>query len=185
MSDERVTSSSEGNTPSPRGNAPMVVARPDARPSGPVRAAGSLAVATALELRDLHRAPARGLVVDDEPSICEVLAKWLGRHGGFEVLTATSGEAALAILRHDPIDVLVLDLRIPDLRGDAIFELAAALQPHLRSSTLFITGDITERAQALIGACGCHFERKPFRHLRDVEDAVRALVPPEPTRRRA
>jgi DNA-binding NtrC family response regulator len=115
------------------------------------------------------------LVVDDEPSICKALSIALSR-AGYDVITAQSGEAALAYVRSRPIDVLVLDLRIPDTRGDVVFELAAATQPHLRAQTLFMTGDITERAQKLITACRCHFLRKPF-DLRDLNDAVAALRP--------
>lgn len=115
------------------------------------------------------------LVVDDEPSICKALSIALKR-AGYEAITAESGEAALAFVRTRGIDVLVLDLRIPDTRGDVVFELAAAIQPQLRAQTLFMTGDITERAQKLITACRCNFLRKPF-DLRDLLDAVAALSP--------
>ncbi len=119
--------------------------------------------------------PVSVLVVDDEPSICKALSIALSR-AGYEAITAQSGEAGLAFIRARAIDVLVLDLRIPDTRGDVVFELAAAIQPHLREQTLFMTGDITERAQKLIGACRCNFLRKPF-DLRDLLDAVAALSP--------
>ena len=64
----------------------------------------------------------RILVVDDEPSICKALSAALTR-AGYDVATAQSGEAALAIVRAEHIDVLLLDLRIPDMRGDIIFEV--------------------------------------------------------------
>jgi DNA-binding response OmpR family regulator len=117
----------------------------------------------------------RVLVVDDEPAICRALAIALQR-AGCEAMTAESGEAALALLRTQPVDALVLDLRIPDMRGDALFHLAAALQPHLRRQTMFVTGDVTDRAEILIRACGVPWVRKPF-ILADVTDTVRALVP--------
>lgn len=117
----------------------------------------------------------RVLVVDDEPAICKALTMALVR-AGFDALAAQTGESALAILRSERIDVLVVDLRIPDTRGDVIFELAAAIQPHLRTQTLFLTGDISERALRLIAACKCPSLRKPF-ELRELIDAVSALVP--------
>ena len=117
----------------------------------------------------------RVLVVDDEPSICKALTMALSR-GGYDALAAQSGEGALAILRSEHIDVMLIDLRIPDMRGDVIFEVAVGHQPHLRYQTLFMTGDITERAYKLIAACKCHFLRKPF-DLRDMTDAVVALSP--------
>ena len=117
----------------------------------------------------------RVLIVDDEPSICKALSMALAR-AGYDAIAAQSGESALAIVRNEHVDVMLLDLRIPDMRGDVIFEVASGHQPHLRYQTLFMTGDITERAHQLIAACKCHFLRKPF-DLRDMTDAVAALAP--------
>lgn len=117
----------------------------------------------------------RVLVVDDEPSICKALTIALAA-AGHEALFALSGEAALGIVRSEQIDVLLVDLRIPGIRGDVIFELAVGYQPHLRCQTLFMTGDPTERARRSIAACKCNFLRKPF-DLRDLTDAVTALIP--------
>jgi len=115
------------------------------------------------------------LLVDDEPAICKALALALSR-AGFRVTTALSGETAMSVVRTDQIDVLVVDLRIPDMRGDILFELAAAIQPQLPTRTLFTTGDITERAQELIEACRCPLLRKPF-DLKDLIEWVRAVQP--------
>ena len=119
--------------------------------------------------------PIRVLVVDDEPAICRALSIALQR-SGYEVLFAESGDAALALLRKEHVDMLVIDLRIPDTRGDVVFELAAAIQPHLRTQTLFMTGDISERAHKLILSCKCPSVRKPF-ELRELIEAVEAIAP--------
>lgn len=120
--------------------------------------------------------PIRVLVVDDEPSICRALSIALGRAGCMAFVAGT-GDEAVSWLRRERLDVLVLDLRIPDLRGDAVYQLAVALQPNLRGATLFITGDVTERAETLMHACGgACFVRKPF-ELADVVNAVFALAP--------
>ena len=115
------------------------------------------------------------LLVDDEPAICKALGIALTR-AGFRVSTALSGDAANAVLRGEHVDVMVVDLRIPDMRGDALFELAAAVQPHLRTRTMFTTGDITERAQQLIEATRCPLLRKPF-DLKDLIEWVRRVDP--------
>jgi DNA-binding NtrC family response regulator len=117
----------------------------------------------------------RILVVDDEPSICKALSAALTR-AGYDVATAQSGEAALATVRAEHIDVLLLDLRIPDMRGDIIFEVAAATQPQLAYQTVFMTGDITEKAASLIAACRCVMLRKPF-DLTELFDAIAAIAP--------
>ena len=115
------------------------------------------------------------LLVDDEPAICKALAIALTR-AGFRASTALSGDIAMETIRREHVDVLVVDLRIPDMRGDTFFELAAATQPHLRNRTLFTTGDITERAQDLIEACRCPLLRKPF-DLKDLIEWVRGVQP--------
>jgi DNA-binding NtrC family response regulator len=117
----------------------------------------------------------RALIVDDEPSICRLLAATLS-DVGYEAVTAQSGESALAIIRGEHIDILLLDFRIPDMRGDIIFEFAAATQPHLAYQTLFMTGDILDSSKALIRACKCNYLQKPF-ELDVLTDALAAIAP--------
>jgi DNA-binding response OmpR family regulator len=119
----------------------------------------------------------RVLIVDDEPSICRALIIALSR-AGFDATAAHSGEHGHELVRQGRFDALVLDLRIPDMRGDVFFHLAVSLQPHLRGHTVFITGDVTERAQTLIDDCQCPLVRKPFK-LDEVIAAVAAFTPPE------
>ncbi|HXE60140.1 MAG TPA: response regulator [Gemmatimonadaceae bacterium] len=104
---------------------------------------------------------ARVLVVDDEPSICRALSIALSR-AGYEVRAVESGEIGATLVRSEHFDCLITDLRIPDMRGDVLFELASSLQPHLRNRTIFTTGDASERAQDLLEACGCTVLQKPF-----------------------
>jgi len=124
---------------------------------------------------EMHRQRVRVLIVDDEPAICKALKIALER-AGYEAIAAQSGDSALTVLSLEPVDVLLLDLRIPDTRGDVVFELAAATHPHLRHQTLFMTGDISDRAYKLIQSCKCPSIRKPF-ELREMIAAVDALVP--------
>jgi DNA-binding NtrC family response regulator len=123
----------------------------------------------------LGRREIRVLLVDDEPAICKAYARAIAA-AGYEAITAQSGEAAMAVVRSEHIDVLLVDLRIPDTRGDVLFESAVAEQPHLRAATLFMTGDITERARQHIAACGCSYLQKPI-DLDVLIDAIAALVP--------
>jgi DNA-binding NtrC family response regulator len=115
------------------------------------------------------------LLVDDEPAICKALGYALTR-AGYRVTTTLTGEGANAVLRDEHVDLLVVDFRIPDMRGDALFELASAIQPHLRTRTIFTTGDISERAQQLIDATRCALLRKPF-DLTDLIEWVRSVHP--------
>ncbi|MGH7688206.1 MAG: response regulator [Gemmatimonadaceae bacterium] len=119
--------------------------------------------------------PTRVLIIDDEPAICKALSIGLSRMG-FYVRTALSGDDGIRILKEEPFDILVLDLRVQDMRGDVIFELAKAEQPGLTRRTLFVTGDISERADHIIAACKCPLLRKPF-ELRDLVNIVVSLAP--------
>ena len=123
----------------------------------------------------MQRERVRVLVVDDEPAICKALTIALQR-AGYDALSAQSGDSALAMLANEHVDVMLIDLRIPDTRGDVVFELAAATHPHLRHQTLFMTGDISERAARLVSSCKCQMIKKPF-ELREMLAAVEALVP--------
>jgi DNA-binding response OmpR family regulator len=58
----------------------------------------------------------RVLVVDDEPPIVELVRGYLVREG-MEVLTATDGPAAIAAVRDQAVDVVVLDVMLPGLDG--------------------------------------------------------------------
>jgi DNA-binding response OmpR family regulator len=56
------------------------------------------------------------LVVDDEPSIREVVSIYLSR-AGYRVLVAEDGQTALTILDEDPPNLVVLDLMLPKVDG--------------------------------------------------------------------
>ncbi|MFQ5532234.1 MAG: GAF domain-containing protein [Candidatus Methylomirabilales bacterium] len=59
------------------------------------------------------------LVVDDEPGILRVLRGVLERQG-YTVLTATSGTAATELVRTHPVNLVVLDILMPDVDGIAV-----------------------------------------------------------------
>jgi DNA-binding response OmpR family regulator len=56
------------------------------------------------------------LVVDDEPKIVQIARDYL-ENAGFSVLAANSGEAALSSVRNQTVDLIVLDLGLPDIDG--------------------------------------------------------------------
>ena len=64
---------------------------------------------------------ARVLVADDEPNLRKVLRARLERDG-YSVATAVDGESALAYLADNPVDVLISDLRMPNMDGMALLE---------------------------------------------------------------
>ena len=91
----------------------------------------------------IHAAPANGrtirgngeliLIVDDEPQIRDITAAILSRHG-YRVLLAGDGTEAVAIFasRSSEIDAIVTDLRMPNLDGIALANVAQHLNPAVK-----------------------------------------------------
>jgi two-component system response regulator PilR (NtrC family) len=63
------------------------------------------------------------LVVDDEPSMREMLFIMLKREG-YDVVLADCGKAAVEILRHRPVDLLISDIKMPDMSGVDVLRAA-------------------------------------------------------------
>jgi two-component system OmpR family response regulator len=115
--------------------------------------------------------PLRLLIVDDEPSICQALALLFKWHG-IDVITALAASEAVRALAQFQFDVLLIDLRLRDARGDSVFRAAVELDATFRERTLFMTGDITDEAERIIAATNCPYLRKPF----DITLAVQAIA---------
>src|SRR4029453_9811798 len=80
--------------------------------------------------------PVRILVIDDEPSIVQGLAKLLRREG-YRVATAANGRHALAQLQVQPYDVILSDLHMPELDGQAFYALLRQQYPALCARVIF------------------------------------------------
>jgi DNA-binding response OmpR family regulator len=65
------------------------------------------------------RARARILVVEDEPRLGELLRLYLEREG-HAVTVVTDGRAAIAAVDGEPVDLVVLDLMLPGVSGEAV-----------------------------------------------------------------
>src|SRR2546429_5889267 len=74
--------------------------------------------------------------VADEMGVRESLRAIL--HGECEVVTASSGQAALDAIVRDPVDVMTLDLKMPGLGGIGVLERVKQIDPDLE--VLIITG---------------------------------------------
>jgi len=86
----------------------------------------------------------RVLFVDDEPNILDDLEEIFGYAGQYEFFTAASGRQALEILQKHDVDLVITDIRMPEMDG---LELAGQIrQNHPSVKILFITA-----VQDLIG----------------------------------
>ena len=107
-------------------------------------------------------AGAEVLVVEDEGPLRELVSEVI--HGlGHQVVEATTGVEALARLRERSYDLVVLDLRLPDVDGQAVWERALAPDPRLAARVVFMTGDImSAETQGFLDEAGRPFLLKPF-----------------------
>jgi PAS domain S-box-containing protein len=102
------------------------------------------------------------LVVDDEPMVLEVTREILELLG-YRVLTADSGGEAIRIYREegDSIDLIILDMIMPEMGGDKTFEALHRLDPHIK--VLLASGYSMEGKAAIMLEQGCAgFIQKPF-----------------------
>ena len=114
----------------------------------------------------------RVLVVDDDPSIRQMVADFLGDYD-LRVTVAGSGAEMTDVLKHHLIDLLVLDLRLPDEDG---IQIARRLREQSDLAIIVITGrrDESDRVMALeLGADD--YLTKPF-SPRELLARIRALL---------
>jgi len=102
------------------------------------------------------------LVVDDESVIAQLIADMLGGEG-YDVDTAPNGRVALARLGERRYDVVLSDLRMPELDGLGLFREIESRHPDLLCHFMFITGT-SEHAdyQGFIEAVKVPVLTKPF-----------------------
>jgi two-component system NtrC family response regulator len=116
---------------------------------------------------------ARILVVEDDPSQRELLIGFL-RDLGARVEEAGDGRVALEIVRRESVDIVVTDLRIPELDGHALLKEIREINPEI--STIVVTAYGTvEGAVACLKDGAFHYLLKPL-DLEEVECVVRKAL---------
>jgi PAS domain S-box-containing protein len=102
------------------------------------------------------------LVVDDEPEVAGVLAEFL-TSDGHQVDTAGNGVEALKKLEECSYDVILTDLRMPELDGPGFYQELERRHPALCRRVIFLTGDaLTPKTQALLRQTAVRAVGKPF-----------------------
>ena len=142
---------------------------------GSQREAGIIGKTAPVSIRagvDVEVCP-RILVVDDEPSIVDAVSTAL-RYAGFDVSEATTGREAMAMVRNEAPDLIVLDLMLPDLDG---LEVTRRLRlDGDRTPILFLTArDAILDKLAGLNAGADDYMTKPF-SLAEVVARTRAIL---------
>src|ERR1039457_3189628 len=116
---------------------------------------------------------ARLLVVDDEPTILELLAGSL-RFAGFDVVTAASGVEALRVVAAARPDLILLDVMMPDGDGFEVIRRLRSGGPRVPVIFLSARGAVHERVTGLVLG-GDDYVTKPF-SLVEVLARIRAVL---------
>lgn len=100
------------------------------------------------------------LAVDDEPANLRMLERLLRKD--YLILTATSGEEALDILRREAIDLIITDQRMPGMSGTDLLRESLRTSPH--SARIILTGytDIEAIIDAINTSRVYKFVSKPW-----------------------
>ncbi len=116
------------------------------------------------------RPPATILLVEDDDAMRDLLAEELG-DAGYIVRSAPGGQIGLELARAEPVDLIITDLRMPDLDGFDLIRDAAALPnaPHIVMITAFGSIETAIRAVKL-GAYD--YITKPF----EIEELLLAVT---------
>ena len=106
------------------------------------------------------RQPATILVVDDEPSLWEMWSIVLQREG-YRVLLVDGGRAAVELLRQEPVDILLSDVRLPDMNGVDLLREAKHIDPQVIGIMITAFASTESAVEAL--RLGAHdYVSKPF-----------------------
>ena len=126
----------------------------------------------------------RVLVVDDEPWVAEILARMLEADGhGVDI--AANGAIALERVRAQRYDLIVCDLRMPDLDGPGFYERLEREMPELLARVVFISGSaMTPTVEQFLDKTGAPFLNKPFT-MEDVREGTRPVLEREAPEARA
>jgi two-component system, NtrC family, response regulator PilR len=111
-------------------------------------------------LPETDRRPPRILVVDDERSMRELLAIVLRREG-YEVLLAENGRAAIDLLEREPVDLLISDIKMPDLSGVDVLRAAKKIDQDILGIMITAFAS-TETAVEAMRLGACDYLSKPF-----------------------
>ncbi len=106
------------------------------------------------------RRPPRILVVDDERSMRELLAIVLRREG-YEVLLAENGRMAIDTLERESVDLLISDIKMPDLSGVDVLRAAKRIDQDILGIMVTAFAS-TETAVEAMRLGACDYLSKPF-----------------------
>lgn len=103
------------------------------------------------------------LLVDDEQGILDIFELLLRKEGFREIKTAITGEQALSVVKHLKLDLILLDVSLPDIDG---FQLCSQIRLYTQIPILFVTARSSDLDKLTgLGIGGDDYITKPFNPL--------------------
>ena len=115
------------------------------------------------------------LIVDDEPNILMSL-DFLMKKNGYEVFVGRNGQEALDIINKESIDLVVLDIMMPEVDGYEVCEYIRATPSLAHIKVIFLSAKVKEseiEKGYVVGAD--HYMTKPF-STRELVKKVKELT---------
>ena len=103
----------------------------------------------------------RILIVDDDPDILRTLTRGLERRS-YQVVCAAKADSAYAILENQHIDIVVLDLLMPQIAGEALALAITSKWPRMIGRIILMSGDRSRGEQLKLKGASFPFLAKPF-----------------------
>jgi len=123
--------------------------------------------------KDNSKSKTKLLVVDDEPRLCHSLKELLELQG-YQCEAAIGGAEAIQALQHATYDIILLDLKMPEVDGHEVMRFIK--QHGLQSDVIIVSGETNFEEATWALQQGAHdFLRKPYAHgelLHSVESAL-------------
>ncbi|MGH7595993.1 MAG: sigma-54-dependent transcriptional regulator [bacterium] len=101
------------------------------------------------------------LIVEDNADLCQTLAE-IFRKNGHKVHTALSGAEAQRILKAELIDLVLLDLRLPDMSGIKVLEFVKEVDPDIMVIMITAVANDPRPAVEAMKAGAYDYLTKPF-----------------------
>lgn len=102
----------------------------------------------------------RILIVDDEEAMRESLSAWLSKEG-YQTTSADSGPRALSLLKDEDFDLLLIDMKMPEMDGLELLGLVRSQYPQIMVILITAYGSIESAVEAM-KAGASDYLLKPF-----------------------
>lgn len=113
----------------------------------------------------------KGLIIDDDPSIIEVVSKYLESQGG-KIITARNVKVALNIIEREEFDFVICDMKIPEMDGSDFYRIVKEKWASLIDRIIFSTGDVLgDTTKVFIDSVPNSCIEKPF-NLNELKDVI-------------